>query len=175
MKRIWLRFTSGLHPIMHICLLLSAHFFCRIKLASFWVHMNVRPTCVIVVNLSCPYVLKDTTNNHAYGGIVVNINFPKLGFIGPVMESWMYMLSPLLPGEITWHCVYPIQTCNVLSMIFQDEIFYESIYVLFWYIMKYTDIVIVKGIFKYRYINNSVCIEFSIQDTIINATIEASD
>ena len=58
---------------------------------------------------------------------------------------------------------------------FQDEIFYESIYVSFWYIMQYMDLVIVKGAFNDSYGNNSTCIDFKIQDSFINDIIERSD
>ena len=59
-------------------------------------------------------------------------------------------------------------------MIFQDEIFYESVYVSFWYIMQYMDIFIVKGDFNDRYENNYTWIYFNIQGTVINAIIEES-
>ena len=37
------------------------------------------------------------------------------------------------------------------------------------------DIVIVKAAFNDGYGNNSTCVDFSIQDTVFNAIIEASD
>ena len=59
-------------------------------------------------------------------------------------------------------------------MIFQDGIFYESVNVSFWYIMQYMDLVIFKGAFNASYGNNATCIDFSIQDTVINTFIERS-
>ena len=57
-------------------------------------------------------------------------------------------------------------------MIFQDEIFYKSVYVSFWYIVQYIDLVIFKGAVNDSYGNNSTCVNFGIQDTVINAIIE---
>ena len=85
---------------------------------SFYVHINVRPTCVIFVNLSWPSIYQDTTINYASGRIIATRNFPKPDFIGPFMESWRYMLSPILPGEWTWHCIYLIWLSPDLSTIF---------------------------------------------------------
>ena len=99
--------------------------FFKIKFVSLWVHINARPNCVIVDNLYWTYIFQDTTTNHASGHIVVFRNFPKPGFIGLVKESWMYMLSPLLPSEWMLHCVYPVWPCSGFSLIFQDEIFHE--------------------------------------------------
>ena len=123
MKRIWLRFRAGIYPIMHICLSLSAQFFCRIKLVSFWVHLNVRPTFVIFEKLSWPSVFQYTTNNHAPGRILVNINFPNTYFIGMVTESWRYMLLSLIPSEWTWHCVYLLWIYPGFSIIFRIKSF----------------------------------------------------
>ena len=59
------------------------------------------PNCLIFENLSYPSIFQDTTTNHAYGRIVVFENFPKPDFIGPVKESWRYMISPILPSNLT--------------------------------------------------------------------------
>ena len=99
MKRVWLRFIAGIYPIMNICLSLSAQLCCRIKLVSFWVHLNVRPNFVISSKLSWPDVFQYTPTNYSPGCIVVNINFPKPDFIGTVIESWRYMILSLLPSE----------------------------------------------------------------------------
>ena len=138
---------------------------------SFWFHLNVIPTCVIVVNLTCPYVLQYNTTNHSSGCIVGNINHPKTYCIGTVTDSWRYMLSSLLPGEQT----YPIWPYPGFSMIFQDEIFYESVYLSCLQTMQYMDIFIVKGALNDRYGNNPTCINFIIWDTVINAITEVSD
>ena len=71
---------------MHVLLSILSQLFCRIKVVYFWFHLNVRPTCVIFANLYCPYVLPDTTTNHASGRIVENTHFPKPDFIGPIEE-----------------------------------------------------------------------------------------
>ena len=47
---------------------------------SFFVHLNVRPTSVIVANLSCTYVLQDIITNYDSGCIVVFSNFTKTDF-----------------------------------------------------------------------------------------------
>ena len=132
------------------------------QIVSFWFHLNAIPTCVIFGSITCPYVLQYTTTNYTYDHIVVKINFPDPGFIGTVTYSWRYIISSLISGEWTWHCVYPIWPRPGFSMIFQDEISYESLYVSFWYIMKYMDLVIVKVDFNDRYGNNVTCVEFII-------------
>ena len=38
--------------------------------------------------------------------------------------------------------------------------------------MQYIDLVILKGAFNERYEKNATCIDFIIQDTVMNATIE---
>ena len=171
MKRIWLISRSGIYPILHIWLLLSAQLCCRIKLVYFWVHINVILTCVIVENFSWPSVFQDIITNNAYGSILVNINFPNTDFIGPVTESWRYMLSPLLPGDRTWHYVYLTWPCLGFLINFQDDIFYESVYVSFWLIMQYTDLVIANGAFNERYGKNATFVDLRIQDTVIKDII----
>ena len=91
----------------------------------FWVHLNVRTTCVIFSNLFWNSVFQYTITNHTSGSILVTNNFHKPDFIGPVKESWRYMLLLIIPSEWMWHYVYIIWPCPGLSMIFQDEIFYE--------------------------------------------------
>ena len=80
---------AGIYPIIHVCISISDQLLCKIKLVSFWVHLNGRPNYVIFENLSL--------NNHAYVSISVFINFPKPDLIGPVKDSWGYMLSSLIP------------------------------------------------------------------------------
>ena len=53
---------------------------------SLWVHLNIRPTCLIVDNLSSTSVLQYTTTNHASDRIVSTINFVKPDYIGTVSE-----------------------------------------------------------------------------------------
>ena len=69
-----------MYPIIHVCLLILAQLCCKIKLVSFWVHLNVRPTCVIFTNLYWLSVLKYTTSNHASGCILVTIILPEYDF-----------------------------------------------------------------------------------------------
>ena len=54
--RIWLRFGTGLYPVIHVCLSISYQLCCKIKLLSFCVHLNSRPNCVIVSNICCPSI-----------------------------------------------------------------------------------------------------------------------
>ena len=122
-KNIWLRSRADLYLIMNFCLSISAQLFCKIKLLSFWVHLNVIPTCVIIKNLSWPPILQYIITNHASGWIVVFSNFLKLDFIGPTKESWRYMLLPLTQSELMWHCVYLIWKFPGFSMIFRMRYF----------------------------------------------------
>ena len=95
LKRIILIFRSGLYPIMHVCLSILAQLCCKIKLSSFWVHLNTIPTCVIIVNLSWPSMFQYTTTYHASGLIVVHV---KPDFIDTATELWRYMVLSLLPS-----------------------------------------------------------------------------
>ena len=70
----------------------------KVKFVSFSVHLNVIPNCVIFDNLFYSSVFQDTTNKHAYGRILVFINFPKTIFIGPVNKSWRFMISYTKPS-----------------------------------------------------------------------------
>ena len=119
MKRIWLIFRSGIYPIVHICLSILSQLCCKIKLFSFWVHLNAIPTCVIITNLSWYPIFQDIITRHAYVRIVVFIHFLNPDFVGPIKESWRNMLLYLFPGEWVWHCVYLICPCTGFSMIFQ--------------------------------------------------------
>ena len=116
---VWLRFVDGPDPIVHVCLSIADQFFCKIMLVYFWVHLNTRPTYVIVHNLYLPSVLQDTTTNHTSGCIVVLRNLSKPYFFGPVKYSWRCIISYLIPSCWTWHCVYLIWTCPGFSMIFR--------------------------------------------------------
>ena len=71
---------------MRVCLSISAQLFCKIKLVYFWVKLDFRTTCVIVVKISWTSVFQYITTNHAPGHIAETINFPKPGFIGPNKE-----------------------------------------------------------------------------------------
>ena len=122
-KGIWFRFISGLYPIINIWLYLSTQICCRIILVSFWVHFNIIPTCVIVASLFWSYVFQDTTTNHAYTHIIVNINFLYPYYIGIVMDSCRYMILSFLPREWMGHCVYLIWPCPGFSMIFRVKYF----------------------------------------------------
>ena len=136
MESIWLRLRAGSYPIMNACPSISAQFFCKIKLFSFWVHLNAIPTCVIIYNLSWTYVFHYTTTYHATGSIVVHVNSPKPDFIGTATDSWRYMILYLLPSDWMWHCFYIIWSCPGFSIIFHDEIFYEyPMIFLDWYLI----------------------------------------
>ena len=82
MKRIWLRFRSGIDTIMHVWLSIPDQLCCKIKVLSFWIHLNTRLNCITVENLSCTSVIKDNTTKHAYGHIIEfrNICKPDLLF-----------------------------------------------------------------------------------------------
>ena len=110
---------------MRVFLSISAQLCCKIKAVYLWVHLNVRPTFVIVENLSCPYLLQDTTNNHASGSIVVNINFPQPGFIGSFKESWVYMPLFLLPVWFNVKLCLSHITISLFLNDFQDEISHD--------------------------------------------------
>ena len=60
-------------------------------------------------------------------------------------------------------------------MIFQDEIYYQSVYVSVCYIMQYMYLVIVNSVFNGMYFKNATCIDFIIHYTIINTFIEGID
>ena len=98
MKWIFLRFKACIYPLIRVFLSISYQLCCKTKLVSFWVHINFRPTFVVVSNPSWPSVFQYTTTNHAPGFIVVNINFPKPGFIGTFTYSWRYMILSLIPS-----------------------------------------------------------------------------
>ena len=121
MTRFWLISRSGTDTIVHFCLSISDQLCCKIMLVCFWFHLNARPNCVVVQNLSRTYVLHDNTTNHNYYCIVVLHNPPKTNFIGPVKDSCRCVISYLLPSKWTGHYVYTICTCTGLSMVFQDE------------------------------------------------------
>ena len=74
-KSIGLRFSPSIYPIIYVFLSISAQLFCKVKLLSFWVHLNVIPTFVIITNLSWPPILQDIITSHASGRIVLFINF----------------------------------------------------------------------------------------------------
>ena len=118
MKRIWLIFRVGIYPIMHVCLSIPAQLCCKIKILSFWVHLNAIPTCEIITNLSWPPILQDIINNHASVRIVLFRYFLKPYFIETMKESWRYMLLALLQSEKMWNCVYLIWSYPDFSMIF---------------------------------------------------------
>ena len=82
--RIWFRLKDGLYSIIHVCLSISYQPCFKIKLVSLWVHLNIRPNCVISENLSWPYVFQYATTNHEYICIVVLRNSTKPYFIWPV-------------------------------------------------------------------------------------------
>ena len=116
-----LSFRSGIYSIMHIFLSISAQLCCKIKILYFWVNLNARPNFVIVENLYWPSALQDTNTNHAYGFIVLFRNLPTPYLVGPVKDSWRYILSPLLSSECMWQCFHPIWPCPVFSIIFHDK------------------------------------------------------
>ena len=120
----WLRFIYGLYPIIHVCLSIPALLSHKVKILSFWVHLNIIPTWVNIMNLYWPPIFQDIIINHASGWIAVFSNFLKSDFIGPIKESWRYMILSLLPSEWMWHCVYLIWPCFFLND-FQDKIFYK--------------------------------------------------
>ena len=66
-KSIGLRFRPSIYPIIYVFLSISAQLFCKVKLLSFWVHLNVIPTFVIIKNLSWPPIFQDIITNHAFG------------------------------------------------------------------------------------------------------------
>ena len=59
MPSIWLRYRSGIYPIMNFCLSILAQLCFKIKLASFWVHLNSITPWVIFTNLSWYPIFKD--------------------------------------------------------------------------------------------------------------------
>ena len=60
------------------------NFVVKYNLCIFLVHLNTRPNCVIVENLSWTSVLQDTTNNYTFDHIVVVVlsNFIKPDLLG---------------------------------------------------------------------------------------------
>ena len=123
MTWIWFIFKYDIYLLVHVCLSTSAQLCCKIKLVSFWVHLNVRPTCVIVANFSWSSVSQYSTNNHSPGSIVVNINLPNPNIFGPVTESCRYMLLSLLPSEWTWHCVISCDHIPFSQLFFRMKSF----------------------------------------------------
>ena len=126
MKKIWLRFRAGFYPIIHISISLSDQLCCRIKFVSFWVCLNIRPTCVIFSNLSWTSAFQYTTTNYASCFIVVNINFPKYYFIGTVIDSWRCIILPFFPSELMWYFVSLILPCTGSSMTFRMKYLWVS-------------------------------------------------
>ena len=98
MTRTQLRFRSGLCAIIHVCLSISAQLWYKIKLVSFWVHLNARPSCVIVENPSWPSVFLYTTTNNASGRIVLFIKSSKPDYMASqlVMGVYYIIYSPKL-------------------------------------------------------------------------------
>ena len=96
-KNILLRFRYCIFPNLHVCLSISDQRCCKVKLLYFWVHLNALTTCVIVTNFFWPTIFQDIITNHASVNIVVFRYFLNPDFIGPVTESWSYMLLSLLP------------------------------------------------------------------------------
>ena len=122
----WLTYRGGPETIVHFCLSLSDQLCCEIMLVYIWVHINSRPNCVILHNLSWPSILQDTTINHTYG---CNILFKKKSntdLISTAKDSQRCMLSYHLTREWTWHYFYPIWPYPGFSMIFQDEYLISS-------------------------------------------------
>ena len=81
---ILLRFRAGTYPIVHVFHLALSQHCCKIKLVSLWVHLNVRPNCVVFDNLSWNSLLQYTNTNHKSDKIVVLSNTPKPDVVGPV-------------------------------------------------------------------------------------------
>ena len=75
--RTLLRFTANTYPIIHVCLLISAQHFCKIKLWYLWVHFIAGPIFVIVENIYKTLISQYTTTNHVPGCIILLSNFPK--------------------------------------------------------------------------------------------------
>ena len=71
---------------------------------SFCVHLNVRPTCVIVEKISYPYVLHYIINNCASGCIIVFSNFLKPDLISPVTDYPMWVNVTLCIYHTTMSC-----------------------------------------------------------------------
>ena len=71
MIRDQFRFIYGPYPIIHVSLSIPAQLYCKIKRFSFWIHLNVRTSFVIVVILSWLTISQYIATNHAYDSIVV--------------------------------------------------------------------------------------------------------
>ena len=123
MKSILLRLISALYLIMNVCLSITDQICCKIRILPFWFHLNVRPTCVIIMNLYWPPIFQDIITNHDFGCLVVFIKFLNPEYIGSIKDSWRYMLFSLLTSEWMWHCVYLVWPCLGLSIIFRVKYF----------------------------------------------------
>ena len=121
--RIWLRFISGIYPIMNVCISILYQLCYKSKLLYFCFHFNAITTGVIINNLFWPPIFQDIITNHDSGCISLFSNFLKPNFIGTVTESRKYMLPSPISCEWTWHCVYPIRPCPGFSTIFRMKYF----------------------------------------------------
>ena len=108
MTRVFLIFKAGLYTIMNVCLSISAQLCCRIKVVSLWVQLNVRPTCVIITNISLTPVVQYNITNPASGLIVLFRNFLQTDFVRTIKEPWRYIILSLIPSKLMSHCVYLI-------------------------------------------------------------------
>ena len=97
MTRVWLRFIAGPDTTLHFCLLISSQLSCKIVIVYFWVHLNTRPLCVIVQNLSWNSELQDITTDHTSGLLVVCVHFNATYFIDTVKESQGHKISYVIP------------------------------------------------------------------------------
>ena len=98
-ESVWLRFRDIIYLVMHVCISISAQFFCKIEIMPFWVHLNYISTCVIITNLFWYPLFQDIIMNHSSGCIVVFSNLIKPDSIDPINKSWRYIILSLLPSD----------------------------------------------------------------------------